>query len=453
MRSPEGQQQKDVRVLLIGGGAREHTIAEALCRGGRTDLLTVSRNDNPGLAALSRKMACHDERDVRWISEWAREQAVDLAVIGLEDPLEVGLPDALDLAGIPTVGPMRQAARLETSKLFTRDLMRKYDIPGQVEYHYFTDPHALRRFLRAADREFALKPVGLTAGKGVKVMGLQLHSVEDAIEYGQAVIQGRIGGAAGVVVEERLIGEEFTLQTFVDGHTVLPMPLVKDYKRAFEGDEGPNTGSMGSYSQADGLLPFVTERQRDEALGILRRVTEGLRSEGCPYRGVMYGQFMMTDEGAKLIEINARFGDPEATNVLPLLENDLVDVCHAIIGGTLEDLDLRFARKATVCKYVTPPGYPLQPRVAVKLGLDRTRIESLGVKVFFAKVNGTDAEVLTTTSRSIALVGVADTVDEAEQSVEQALAYVHGEYHVRRDIGKRHLVERRLDRAAVVASR
>jgi phosphoribosylamine--glycine ligase len=328
---------------------------------------------------------------------------------------------------------------VETSKHFTRELMRRHGIPGQVDYQYFADAAALRAFLQTADRDFALKPVGLTGGKGVKVMGVQLASVAEAIAYGEEVIATGIGGVAGVIVEERLVGEEFTLQTFVDGASVLPMPLVQDYKRAFEGDQGPNTGSMGSYSQPDGLLPFLGERESDQALDILRRVVHALGQEGSPYRGIMYGQFMLTADGVRLVEINARFGDPEAANVLPLLETDFVDVCTALTRGALRDCAPRFAQQATVCKYVTPPGYGVQPRAGVPLRLDEAAIAALGVRVYFARVDEQDGAYLTTTSRAIALVGIAATVAAAEAAVERALAHVHGEYHVRHDIGKRHL--------------
>jgi phosphoribosylamine--glycine ligase len=431
-RSDPGRQ----RVLLVGGGAREHAIGEALCRGGDVELLTVAQNRNPGLAELSELFASHSETDVAWITSWAQEQGADFAVIGLEDPLEAGLSDALNEAGVPTVGPSRRASRIETSKLFTRELMQRHEIPGRVLFKYFFDPDELGEFLSASDKQFALKPIGLTAGKGVKVMGVQLGSTVEAVDYGRAVIERRIGGQAAVLVEERLIGEEFTLQVFVDGITVLPMPLVKDYKCLYEQDRGPNTGSMGSYSQPDGLLPFLTSSDRDAAMEILRQVVSALDAEASPYRGIMYGQFMLTTDGVKLVEINARFGDPEAVNVLSLLETDFVAICRAITDQTLGDVALRFAPLATVCKYITPPGYGVEPRVGVPLRLDRREIEKLGVKIFFARVDQGNDAFLTTTSRSLALVGIADSVQEAEARVESALAYVEGEYHLRHDIGK-----------------
>lgn len=433
-----------MNVLLLGGGAREHAIGAALVRSPNTRLFVISSNRNPGLERLAGPdgFALESEKDASRVLKRALGWGIELAVVGPEDPLDTGVPDALQEAGIPTVGPRRAAARLETSKLFTRELMRRHGIDGRVEYQYFTDPVALERFLRSADREYALKPVGLTAGKGVQVMGVQLKSIDDAVEYGKTVIRERIGGEAGVILEERLIGPEFTLQAFVDGETIAPMPLVQDFKRAYEGDWGPNTGSMGSYSQPDGLLPFVTARDRDVALGIMEQIIAALNLEGTPYQGVLYGQFMMTAYGVKLVEINARFGDPEGINVLSLLQSNFVDICIAITRGGLRGMGIKFAGEATVCKYVTPPGYPEKPQMDVPLRLDLEAIADLGVDVRYAKVNGTESEVRTTASRSIALVARGASIAAAEAAVERALDHIHGEFHVRHDIGRPALIYR-----------
>jgi len=432
-------QSDKFKALLLGGGAREHAIAQALCLSGKVELYAIAHNFNLGIDLLANRFEPnHSEKDVDWIADWAESESIDFAVIGLEDPLDVGLTDVLAERGIPTIGPSKAAAKVETSKLFLRELMRRHDLPGQVGYHYFEDAHELEEFLLSSTLDYALKPLGLTAGKGVKVMGVQLTSVEEAIAYGREVIKGEIGGSAGIIAEERVIGEEFTLQAFVDGINIVPMPLVKDFKLAYDGDKGPNTGSMGSYSQADGLLPFVSVAARDYALEVMRQVVVALRKEDIVYRGVMYGQFCMTKNGPKMIEINARFGDPEGINALALLETDFVNICQAITNSTLDQLEVHFAPKATVCKYVTPSGYPTEPLVGSPLTIDTEKVEALGVKVYFAKVDkgAKSGEVLTTASRAIALVGIGQTVSEAEAKVAKALAFVQGQYHVRNDIGK-----------------
>ncbi len=434
----KSQSVKTNRVLLLGGGAREHVIGAAIARSRDTDLYTISHNFNPGLERLSRQFVIWDEGDVEWVANWAQANAITLAVVGLEDPLALGVSDALWAVGVPTVGPKHAPAQLEASKLYTRELMLRHRIAGSVAFHYFSDPDVLSAFLAASEEQWALKPVGLTAGQGVKLMGEHLQTIDEAIAYGRRVIAERIGGTAGIVLEELLTGPEFTLQCFVDGTAVLPMPLVRDYKRAFDGDRGPNTGSMGSYSLASGLLPFVDGARRDEALSILRHINRALVEEGHLYQGIMYGQFIMTPRGLRLIEINARFGDPEAINVLPLLENDFVEVCQAITTRSLSTVSLRFKPKATVCKYLTPPGYGVEPQIGVPIMVDEEAVSGLGVELFFAKVEKQDANLVTTRSRTVALLGIGETPQEAEAAVEDAAPHVRGQtqLHMRHDIGR-----------------
>ena len=267
-------------------------------------------------------------------------------------------------------------------------------------------------------------------------MGVHLTSRDEAIEYGSEIIDKGIGGTGGLILEDRVVGEEFTLQCFVDGNTVVPMPAVQDYKQAFEGNQGPNTGGMGSYSQEDGLLPFLNQTDHDIALDILRKLVDAVKVEGGEYKGILYGQFMVTPAGVKLVEINARLGDPEAINVIPLLQTDLADICKAIIEGCLDSMEIRFDKKATVCKYIVPPGYGVQPKVGVQLKVSTEEITSLGAQVFFARVNRAGDQLLTTTSRAVAVLGVSDSVRGAESMVERALEHVEGDFYVRHDVGR-----------------
>jgi phosphoribosylamine--glycine ligase len=267
--------------------------------------------------------------------------------------------------------------------------------------------------------------------------------VQEALAYVTEVIENKIGGAAKILLEEKAIGEEFTLQAFSDGEHLAPLPAVQDHKRLLTDDKGPNTGGMGSYSCSDGLLPFLRENEYMEGLHILELIIAALKTEGHPYIGPIYGQFMLTHSDVKLIEINARFGDPEAMNVLPLLQIDFLEVCHDMQTQTLTK-PLQVAKKATVCKYVVPEGYGVKSMSGYPITVDEPAIKALGDLVFYASVNKTDHEILTGTSRAVAVVGINDTIDAAEKRCEAGLAHIQGEHiYIRHDIGTRPLLEKR----------
>jgi len=268
------------------------------------------------------------------------------------------------------------------------------------------------------------------------VSGEHLMTREDILAYGEEVLTKRIGGAARIVLEEKLVGEEFTIQAFCDGRNVVPMPAVQDHKRAYEGDRGPNTGGMGSYSQKDGLLPFLRRDEYEAAVGIMRDVVSALRRSGSEYRGTLYGQFMLTRDGPKVIEFNARFGDPEAMNVLSLLECDFVRICMRMADGTISKSDAKFLPQASVCKYVVPEGYGTKPLADQEITVDEKAIREEGAMLYYASVNERGGKVYTTTSRSLGIVGVSESIDAAERTVELALRHVSGRIHVRHDIAK-----------------
>ncbi|MDD3398959.1 MAG: phosphoribosylglycinamide synthetase C domain-containing protein, partial [Candidatus Methanomethylophilaceae archaeon] len=258
------------------------------------------------------------------------------------------------------------------------------------------------------------------------------------------IFQNNIGGA-GVILEERAVGEEFTQMVFCDGEGIAPMPMVQDHKRAFEGDVGPNTGGMGSYSDSDHLLPFVTSNEREEALGILQSIVDALREEGCPYRGPMYGQFMLTVDGPRIIEINARFGDPEAMNVLPILETGFTEICRQMATGGLPK-EVSFRPLATVCKYVVPEGYGVKSVSGKPISVDEAMVRESGAVAYYANVDVVDGKLVTGSSRSVGVVGMAEDLEQADRNCEAALEFVKGEaIRVRHDIGKRELVQRRVE--------
>jgi len=421
----------DMKVLVVGGGGREHAITRALSCNSDVKLFSVMARKNPGVARLAERVLLTDETNIPDIVRFATENGLDAAVIGPEAPLEAGIVDHLEAAGIPCVGPTRAAARIETDKAFCRRLMERHGIAGCPEYRVFHDPEEAGRFIEAYDGDLAVKPIGLTGGKGVRIMGEHVD-VAGAVEYVR-----EIGG--DVVLEERLLGEEFTLQAFVDGEHLVPMPLVQDHKRAYEGDVGPNTGGMGSYSLPDHMLPFVTRADYEEALRIMEDTVAAMRDEGTPYRGILYGQFMNTREGPRVIEFNARFGDPEAMNVLSLLESDFSGIVRHIVEGDLSPAHVRFANQATVCKYLVPEGYPEAPAAREPLTLG----DSGDALLYYANVEERDGALYTRTSRTLAFVGRGETLEEAEAIAEKAASSVTGRVFHRRDIGTREVLERR----------
>jgi phosphoribosylamine--glycine ligase len=287
----------------------------------------------------------------------------------------------------------------------------------------------------------------LTGGKGVKVMGDHFKDLREAKEYVAEIFEKRIGSLAKVVVEERLEGEEFSLQAFTDGKRLLSTPCVQDHKRALEGDKGMNTGGMGSYSDKNHLLPFLTPQDLEESLEIMRRTIQAIKKEvGLPFKGILYGGFIATAKGPMILEFNARLGDPEAINILPLFQGDPLELLYGIAEGILSPRKAGFKEVATVCKYIVPKGYvdPSLPKTSEPIRVDEERIRRLGAEIFYASLNLVDGRLMTTTSRSLAVLGVAEDIYRAEELAERATHHVSGNLYHRRDIGTRRLVERRI---------
>ena len=434
-----------MKLLVVGGGSREHAICDAIYRSENAELYSVMKNLNPGIQLMAKDYLQEKETNIEKVVEYAKQKQIDIAIIGPEAPLEVGIVNELEKNGIKTCSPTREAARIETDKGWMRNLLKKHNIPGQLKCETFTDVKKARNFIENLNADVAIKPIGLTGGKGVRVAGDHFNGIEEATEYVKEVIENKIGGQSKVLIEEKAIGEEYTLQAFSDGNSILPLHAVQDHKRLLPGDEGPNTGGMGSYSCYDGLLPFISKTEYEEGAVILQRIIEALKQENCKYIGPIYGQFMLTPIGLKIIEINARFGDPEAMNVLPLMETDFVEICQAMIDGNLSSKKLQLKKKSTVCKYVVPEGYGIKSMIGEKILVDEKAINNIGSKLFYASVNKENNYVSTTSSRSLAVVGIEDKLSEAENICEQALKHVKGDHiFIRHDIGTPELVEKRI---------
>ena len=437
---------------MVGGGAREHVIAETLARD--SEIFSVMKNRNPGIVRLAKEVLLHPETDVARVRDFAVENGIELAVIGPESALEAGIVDILNEAGIPAAGPNRAAARIETSKIFMRELMEQHRVPGRARFKVFDSLEGMREFIDECG-EVAVKPVGLTGGKGVKVMGEteQLKSVDEALAFAGDVLEKKIGGAHRVVIEERLIGEELTIQGFCDGKVVVPTPAAQDHPHAFAGDRGPITGGMGSYSQSDRLLPFLTREDYMRAVECMQATIDAMRKEGIPYHGILYGQFVLTRDGPKVVEFNARFGDPEAMNILPLLRGNFAEICLGMAKGELEPGMVDFASQATVCKYVVPEGYGVQSVAGKRIQVDDEAIRGLGARSYYSSVNETAEGILTTSSRSVGVVGFGKDIAEAEQMAEKALEFISGEaIYVRHDIATAPSLEKRIKHMEAVRS-
>jgi phosphoribosylamine--glycine ligase len=416
-------------VLLVGGGGREHAIARSLADD--CALYACASNRNPGIGRLADGVELIDETAREEIVAYAEEVGATLAVVGPESALDAGVADALDAAGVYTFGPRQAEARIETDKAYQRRFMRENSVPGCPDFETFDDMEAACDYIDSYEGDLAVKPAGLTGGKGVKVIG-------DQVTHEEAKTYLRDSDYDRVVLEERLVGEEFTVQAFVANDDVRVTPAVQDHKRAYEGDEGPNTGGMGSYSDASLSLPFMQEGDYADAVDVIQAVVDALPD----YKGVLYGQFMLTADGPKVVEFNARFGDPEAMNTLPVLRTPFIDVLTAARDG--ESLpDLHFEEQATVCKYAVPEGYPTNPTAGARIDVDE---DSVGAGLlFYASVDEREDGIYTTTSRSFAVVGLGDTITKAEDVADGALAAAGDGLRVRHDIGKHDLLRARID--------
>lgn len=433
-----------MNVLIVGGGAREHSIVYAIQKSTHDlNIYAVMGNKNPGIARACEDFLIGDVTDAENIAKYAIRNKVEMAIVGPEAPLNVGVTDFLNDKEIRVASPTKAAAQIECNKSFSRNLMEKYKISGNPKFGVFSDLAEASDFIDSVG-DVAVKPVGLTGGKGVKISGDHLKDSEDAKKYASEVLDKKIGGSTNVVIEERLEGEECTIQAFSDGKTLVPMPVVQDHKRAYEGDNGPNTGGMGSYSDSDHLLPFMEQKDYEKCLKIMEDSINALYKEtGEYYKGILYGQFILTERGPYIIEYNCRFGDPEAMNVLTLLKTDFMEISDGIVDGNLKKAD--FENLATVCKYAVPLGYPEAPQKNAKLSIEENDGAIGDALIFYASVNEEKGEIYTTSSRSLAVVGISDTIEGAEVKAEDALSKIKGDIHCRHDIGKKDLIQKRID--------
>jgi phosphoribosylamine--glycine ligase len=428
------------KVLLIGEGGREAAIAKSLHESG-AKLYSFMSFKNAGIARISEKFYIGSLLDFESAYKFAKENNVDFAISGPEAPLVHGIADYFEDRGIPFVGPRREVAMIEGSKSFARELMRKYKINAYPEFKIALSLEECEKAIEEI-KDYVIKPDGLTGGKGVKVLGEHFFNKEEAIKYCEQILPLH----KKIVIEERVEGEEFVLQCFYDGKTLVPMPLVQDHKRALDDDKGENTGGMGSISHKSHLLPFISEAVLDRSLRILKETMLALEKEkGLKYKGIIYGQFMLTRKGPLIIEYNVRFGDPEAINVLSLLRSNFLEICYNIIEGNLSEKKIDFEKLSTVCVYLVPRGYPSNPMKDMIVEVQEDKIKELGVELYYASLKEIGNKLYTTGSRSLALLAKSEEIQEASKLCYKATAYVKGELFYRRDIGTEKLINKRIE--------
>ena len=424
-----------MKVLLVGAGAREHAVAEQISKS--ASLYSIMPKKHPGIAKLATKILIADPTDAETVGQWCIKEGIDLGFVSPDALLAAGVSDILAKAGMKVASPLKDAARIEWDKSFARTLMEEESIPGLPEFQIVDSQEAASSFIRDMG-EVAIKPIGLTGGKGVRITGEHLKDEKEAMQYASSLIKKD----GSVLIEERLDGEEITVQSFSDGSRISLMPPVQDHKRAFVGDRGPNSGGMGSYSTGK-LLPFMEQKDLDEAKAIMDKTVSALREKGTPFVGVLYGQFMLTKKGLKVIEFNARFGDPEAMNVLTLLRTQLADILASMADGNL--IQPAFSNDSTVVKYLVPDGYPEKGKKDEKIDINEKGIWNCGSKLYFGSVYEKDGAVYTTSSRTAAVAAHAPTLKLAEEKTECAARQVSGPVWHRPDIGTDALVKKRME--------
>ncbi len=418
-----------MKVLIVGSGGREHAIAYACSKSPQVDKIYCA----PGNAGIGQIAECVPIAAMEFdkLVAFAKEKAIDLTVIGMDDPLVGGVVDVFEAEGLRVFGPRKNAAILEGSKAFSKDLMKKYNIPTAT-YETFNSPEAAMEYLKTAELPIVLKADGLALGKGVLICNTR----EEAMEGVKTLMLDKQFGSAGdrIVIEEFMTGREVSVLSFVDGNTIKIMSSAQDHKRAKDGDQGLNTGGMGNFSPS----PFYTE-EVDEFCKkhIYQATVDAMKAEGRDFKGVIFFGLMLTPKGPKVLEYNARFGDPEAQVVLPRLKNDIIDVFNACIDGTLNELDLQFEDNACVCVVLASDGYPL----AYEKGKLIKGLENFdgkeGYYCFHAGTKLTDEGIVTNGGRVLGITATGATLKEARANAYEATKWVEFDNkYMRTDIGK-----------------
>ena len=419
-----------MKVLVIGGGGREHAVCKKLSESkDATEILCAP--GNAGIAQVARCIPEVKATDVEGIVALAKKEKVDFVCVTPDDPLALGCVDRLEEEGIPAFGPTAYAAQMEASKIFSKNLMRKYGIPT-AKCEIFTEMDKALAYLDTQEAPIVVKADGLALGKGVVVASTIEEAKNAVIEMMEGGKFGKSG--ARVLIEECMVGREVTVLCFCDGKTIRPMPASQDHKRVFDGDKGPNTGGMGAFAPSPLYTEEIAERTEKE---ILIPTMNAMTSEGFTFKGVLYVGLMLTKDGPKVVEYNARFGDPETQVVLPLLESDLFAIMRAVREGRLAETDIRWKKESAACIVLASGGYP-EKYESGKLISGLEDAEAAGATVYHAGTKKTDAGYVTAGGRVLGVTALGDTLADAVHSAYAAAEKIHFEgAHMRRDIGSR----------------
>ena len=418
-----------MKVLIVGSGGREHALAWKVAQSPRVDKIYCA----PGNAGIAEYAECVPITAMEFdkLAAFAKEQAVDLTIVGMDDPLVGGIVDAFEAQGLRVFGPRKNAAILEGSKAFSKDLMKKYQIPTAA-YETFDSAEAALAYLETADFPIVLKADGLALGKGVLIC----QNLDEAKEGVKEIMTDKKFGSAGnrLVVEEFMTGREVSVLSFVDGKTIKTMTSAQDHKRAGDGDTGLNTGGMGTFSPS----PFYTDEVDDFCTKYIYQATvDAMAKEGREFKGIIFFGLMLTEKGPRVLEYNARFGDPEAQVVLPRMKNDLVDVCEACIDGKLDETDLQFEDNAAVCVVLASEGYPVKYEKGLPIrGLENFK-DKEGYYVFHAGTKFDGDTIVTNGGRVLGVTAKGENLKAARANAYEAVKWIDFDNkYYRHDIGK-----------------
>ena len=436
------------KVLIVGSWAKEQITIENIKRDSRIKVYAYLDTRNPGIMSIADGYRIGDLKDIKNIKDYAREKEIDLVLITTANPLQAGLVDLLEEENIPVFGPRKCCARLESDKSFARKLVRSIAPEVIPEYKVFRIPEKAIDYAKKLNWQVAVKPIGLTDGLGVKVYGNQLKTPEDIKNYIYKIHENQISGSSKVIIEEKLFGEEFTIQTLVFNGKMVTTPAVQDFKKLLSGDRGPNTASMGSYSSSGYLLPFMHETDYHKAVDVMQKTVIALQQEtGCNVSGFLYGQFMLTEQGIKLIEYNFRPGDPEWMNTLRVLRNNIAKMVFDFMHG--KDIKGQFLPHSTLCKYLVPRDYPKLRNQILNIQIDEEVLKQNNTSLYYSCGLDDSSQLRVGDERGVALLTDAPSLKQANQQIEDALQGISGYFYYRPDIGDEKIIKRKVQKCQI----